>query len=326
MPISVNCARPEYDDGDSGASLDCCWLDPCSAAAGTPAGPRNAAGIQLLPIVLLVRICARRADAGHERRDDAPAHARPRKPPAHPVVLVLCPFALRRRIPSPPVSLVPCPWKPPLMNVPHDTATRRAHPNHTCGSSRSSVRARGKIIRLRKGASRCASRPSAPTVSCHRVGDCARDFTPTQRPLAVLLLGPARYQRPRRPFSNHGYSDIRVLVVLNPIFRIRPYFGFPRPVSTTDLSRIFSFPDPETNQAADAAAPAATAMDSCRAHRHRSRARTQRSQRSKARQNPGYACPPYPARPAHSRASPIAIHGTLAQHVEPCAASAFLHQ
>jgi hypothetical protein len=127
-------------------------------------------------------------------------------------------------------------------------------------------------------------------------------------------------------FQNHGYSDIRVLAILNPRLRIRPYFGFPRPVSTTDLSRIFSFPDPETNQAADAAAPAATAMDSCRAHRHRSRARTQRSQRSKARQNPGYVCPPYPARPAHSRASPIAIHGTLAQHVEPCAASVFLHQ
>ncbi|KAJ7255589.1 hypothetical protein C8J57DRAFT_1655089 [Mycena rebaudengoi] len=54
-------------------------------------------------------------------------------------------------------------------------------------------------------------------------------------------------------FQNHGYSDIRVLAILNPRLRIRPYFGFPRPVSTTDLRRIFSFPDPETNQAADAA-------------------------------------------------------------------------
>ncbi|KAJ7292227.1 hypothetical protein C8J57DRAFT_1274868, partial [Mycena rebaudengoi] len=37
--------------------------------------------IRLLPIMLLVRVRGHPADVGHERRDDAPARARPRKPP-----------------------------------------------------------------------------------------------------------------------------------------------------------------------------------------------------------------------------------------------------
>ncbi|KAJ7193998.1 hypothetical protein C8J57DRAFT_1739304 [Mycena rebaudengoi] len=57
--------------------------------------------IRLLPIMLLVRVRGRPADVGHERCDDAPARARPRKPP------VL--FALRRRIHIPPASLISFP-------------------------------------------------------------------------------------------------------------------------------------------------------------------------------------------------------------------------
>ncbi|KAJ7251051.1 hypothetical protein C8J57DRAFT_1354089, partial [Mycena rebaudengoi] len=37
--------------------------------------------IWLPPIMLLVRVRGRPADVGHERRDDAPARARARKPP-----------------------------------------------------------------------------------------------------------------------------------------------------------------------------------------------------------------------------------------------------
>ncbi|KAJ7275018.1 hypothetical protein C8J57DRAFT_1313399 [Mycena rebaudengoi] len=65
--------------------------------------------IRLLPIMLLVRVRGRPADIGHERRDNAPARARPRKPP------VL--FVLRRRIPIPPALLIgvsPVP-PPPIM-------------------------------------------------------------------------------------------------------------------------------------------------------------------------------------------------------------------
>ncbi|KAJ7212440.1 hypothetical protein C8J57DRAFT_1733078 [Mycena rebaudengoi] len=48
--------------------------------------------LRLLPIMLLVRVRGHPADVGHERRDDAPARARPRKPPTHPIVLVFRPI------------------------------------------------------------------------------------------------------------------------------------------------------------------------------------------------------------------------------------------
>ncbi|KAJ7248951.1 hypothetical protein C8J57DRAFT_1672038 [Mycena rebaudengoi] len=63
------------------------------------------ASIHILHL-LLVRVRGRPADVGHERRDDTPAHAHPRKPP------VL--FVLRCRIPILPASLIGV-SPPPIM-------------------------------------------------------------------------------------------------------------------------------------------------------------------------------------------------------------------
>ncbi|KAJ7268485.1 hypothetical protein C8J57DRAFT_1228191 [Mycena rebaudengoi] len=134
MPISVNCTRPPHMATSAAGFLAGSTMTATAARCSTAAGSSR--------VVLLCCWCGYAPVAPTPAMNGVttppPMLVPASRPPTLPSSSSAA-FALRRRIPSPPASLISV-----LTRKPHDAATRRTHPNHTCGSSRSSVHARGE--------------------------------------------------------------------------------------------------------------------------------------------------------------------------------------